>query len=77
MATAKWIVTISSAHPITEVERELRSQGFVVEQVLEAVGSIIGLADPSLVDALRSLRGVEAVEPDLPFDVGPPDAPVS
>ena len=66
-----WIVT-TSGRPIRDVTRELEAAGFTVKQVLEEIGAVVGAADESAVEKLRSVRGVADVSKDQQVDVGPP-----
>ncbi len=69
----RWIITVASGHAIEDVARALSQAGLQVEHVLEEVGSVVGLADAKSVGRLRAIAGVEALEPDTPVDIGPPD----
>ncbi|MBZ5534203.1 MAG: hypothetical protein LAO20_22485 [Acidobacteriia bacterium] len=71
------VVTVSGDRPIHEVAKDLRTEGFDVKQVLEAIGSITGAAHPKAVNKLRAVRGVADISEDQPVNIGPPDAPVS
>lgn len=73
--TLGWIVTTSGDRPAKEVAKDLKAAGFSVGQVLDEIGSIIGEADESVVDKIRSVRGVADVSPDREIDIGPPGAP--
>ncbi len=42
------------------------------DQVLGDIGCIIGSADDSCLEALRGVRGVIDVAPDVGIDIGPP-----
>ena len=75
MAKAKsWVIT-TGGRPIRDIAKDLADAGLVGGQVLEAVGSITGSADDTVVAKLRKVRGVVDVSPDTPIDVGPPDSP--
>ncbi|MES2299089.1 MAG: hypothetical protein V4582_18735 [Pseudomonadota bacterium] len=76
-ALQAWIVTAAPGHPLAELARELARAGFVVEQVLGAIGCITGRADPALFGALGALPGVADIAPDSPVQLAPPDAPLS
>jgi len=71
------VITVSGDRPIHEVAADLKKAGFDVEQVLDAIGSITGSADPGTVESLRQVPGVADVSADYPVDIGPPGAPVS
>lgn len=63
-APQRWIVTLDGNESPTQVAKRLRAEGFVVEQVLDAVGVITGQASAETVAALRSLPGLQSIEPD-------------
>lgn len=71
----RWVVTTSSDRPITDIAKDLSDSGFDVGETLEEIGIIIGTADDSLVDRLRSIAGVIDASPESPIDIGPPDSP--
>jgi hypothetical protein len=76
MAQAKkYIVSLSGDRSVHDVEQELTQQGFKVDEVLDAVGSIKGSADPAIVKRLRTLPGVADVEEDSIIDIGKPGDP--
>ena len=75
--TQGWIVTTSGDRPTKDVATDLKAAGFSVNQVLDEIGTIIGEADESAVEKLRSIRGVVDVSRDTEIDIGPPDAPVT
>ena len=66
------VITMSGERPIHEVARDLKAAGFEVGQVLDAIGSVTGSADPKLVKQLRAVHGVADVSGDHPVDIGPP-----
>ena len=72
MPDKKWIVTTSSDRSLKEVAAELTGAGFVVGDVLEDVGTIVGTGDDKAAERVRSVRGVSDVSPDTPIDIGPP-----
>jgi len=72
-----WIVTTSGDRSAKDVAKELKANGFAVDQVLDEIGTIIGAADDSVVAKLRKVAGVSDVSPDSPIDIGPPDAPTT
>jgi len=69
-----WIVTISPDRAIEDIASDLRSAGFSVSRVLEAVGCITGTAAEETVPRLRAIPGVVHVSPDRPIAIGPPDS---
>ncbi len=70
--TKRWIITTSDERPLKEVSDELAKAGFVVGDVLDAIGSITGTADDEAAGRARSIKGVTDVSPDAPIDIGPP-----
>ena len=70
-----WIVTTSADRPIGDIRRDLEAAGFSVTNMFEEIGSISGAASEETVSKLRTIKGVVDVSPDLPIDIGPPDAP--
>nr|GFC70035.1 hypothetical protein [Tanacetum cinerariifolium] len=78
MATHKnWIVTTSGEHPLAGIVAQLTKDGFVVGQVLSAIGSIVGSASEATAAKARTIPGVADVSPDSAISLGPPDAPVT
>lgn len=71
----RWVVTLSGHRPLAAVRTELEAAGLKVEQILEEIRVITGLADPSAVSKLRHTAGVETVEEEHQIDIGPPDGP--
>jgi hypothetical protein len=71
------VITVSGDRSIHDVAADLRKAGFIVKQVLDAIGSITGSAEPDIVEQLRNIPGVADVSADFPVDIGPPGAPVS
>jgi hypothetical protein len=68
------IVTVSGdAEPVAE---QLRAAGMTVEQVLGAVGIVIGSIDSERLGLLAAVPGVVAVELDRPVQLAPPDAEI-
>ena len=73
MPDKKWIVTTSADRPVKEVAKELEGAGFVVGDLLEEVGTIVGTGDDQAAERVRAVRGVSDVSQDSPIDIGPPD----
>jgi len=67
-----WIITTSEDRPLSEITSDLKKAGFVVGEVMDAIGSITGTADDQAVTQVRSIPGVVDVAPDAPIDIGPP-----
>ena len=68
------VITVSGGRAIHEVVDDLRAAGLHVDQVLEAIGTVTGSADPKHVERLRKIKGVADVSPDHSVDIGPPGA---
>jgi len=68
-APRKWIVTLEGDGSPEQIAEHLRARGFVVEQVLAAVGVITGQATDSTVEKLRMLPGLQSIEPDQPIQL--------
>jgi len=72
------VVVGSGDRPIQEVAGDLRSAGFEVDQVMDAINQVTGRAAPALKSRLKKIRGVADVsEEHEPFNIGPPGSPVS
>ena len=69
-------VTVSADADPEVVAEGLRAAGVTVEQVLLAVGVIIGTVPAERIAALAELPGVVAVEPEQTFRLPPPDSEV-
>jgi len=73
----RWVVTTSGGRALSDVRNDLVERGFNVDQVLGEIGLITGAAEDDVADMARKVSGVIDVSPEIPTDVGPPDAPVS
>jgi hypothetical protein len=71
------VVTLSGDRDAAEVTRDLEAAGFLVNEVLGAIGVVTGLADDKTVTKMRKVRGVADVSDDYPVDIGPPGSPIS
>ena len=69
----RWVITMSGGRPISDVANDVAAAGFVIDQILAAIGSITGSATDSVAEAVRAIPGVVDVSRDLPVDIGPPD----
>jgi hypothetical protein len=73
-------VTVSVADDaigrIDEVVTALENGGMHIEQVLRPIGMITGSVDTQRVQALGSVAGVAAVEPQGTVQLPPPDSDV-
>lgn len=73
----KWIITLSGAETLDDVVKKLAENGFVVDQILDEIGCIVGTADENKAQQLRAISGVADVSPDAAIDLEPPDSPVT
>jgi hypothetical protein len=71
-------VSVDDAHvsQIDQVAAQLRAAGMHVDRTLAAIGSISGHVTGNLVQTLRKVPGVSAVEHDRSFQLPPPDAEI-
>ena len=77
MAEAKkksMIITLSGKRPIHEVAKELKDEGFEVDQILETTNIVTGSAHPNKKNRLQKIHGVADVSDDHVVDIGPPGA---
>ena len=72
-----WVVTISADRPMPDLAKDLTKAGFSVDQMLEEIGSITGIVDEESIEKFRGVCGVFDIVPEVPIDVGPPDAGIS
>ncbi len=72
-----WIVTLDSDAAVEPVRRAIERAGLTIQQILQPASIMIVLGTGVQAEKARRIDGVLAVEADLVFDVGPPDAPVS
>ena len=72
------VVSVSedSGDQIEQVADRLRAAGMKVENVMKAIGTISGKADPSLLGKLAKVKGVAAAEPSRDVQLPPPDSDV-
>ena len=72
------VVVVSGERPLQDVAADLRRAGFEIDQMLDAIDLVTGRAAPGLRTRLAKIKGVKDVsEEHPPFNIGPPDAPVS
>jgi hypothetical protein len=72
-----WIVTLDSDAAVEPIRRAIERAGLTIQQFLQPTSIFIVSGTEARAEKARRIHGVAAVEPDLKFDVGPPDAPVS
>jgi hypothetical protein len=68
----RWIVTLSKDHSWNDVERELKSTGFEIDEALKEIGVIVGRGAKGAAARIRAIPGVTDVERETPIDIGPP-----
>ena len=73
----RWNITTSGDRSIKEIQKELKGEGFSVDQVHEEVGVITGSATDAVAKKLKGIKGVADVSPEEGIDIGPPDSPVT
>lgn len=71
-------VSVEDTHlrQIDDVAAKLRAAGMHVDQTLATIGCISGHATGELLNALRRVPGVAAVEPERAYQIPPPSADV-
>ena len=72
------LVTAADTGPgaVDELAERLAQAGMEVGQVLATIGVVSGSIDDSLLEAIRALPGVQAVEQQRAVQLPPPDADV-
>jgi hypothetical protein len=74
----RWVVTTSGNRALGDVQKDLEKRGFVVEEVLDAIGLFIGNAKADVIADVRTVAGVADVSREPPpISIGPPDESVS
>ena len=77
-AEQRWVITTSGSRPLDDIVKDVAKKGFAVDEVLDAIGCVIGVATDKVAEAVRAVPGVADVSPEPPpINIGPPDAPVS
>jgi hypothetical protein len=71
----RWIVTASPDHAFGEVAGAVAQAGLRIEQRLDDIGVLVGMADEETAKRLRTVAGVADVSPDEAIDIGPPGSP--
>jgi hypothetical protein len=66
------VVTTSGKRSIHDVARDLKNEGFDVEQVLDSINVVTGKGDAGSEHKLRAVQDVIDVSGDNPVDIGPP-----
>lgn len=76
-SSGTWIVALDSDKPVEPIRRAVERAGLKIQQFLESGPIMIVHGTEAQAEKARQIGGVIAVEADLEFDIGPPDAPVS
>ncbi len=76
-AGTTWIVTLDTDASVERVRRAIERAGLTIQEFLQPTSIFIVRGTEAAAEKVRRIGGVVAVEADLEFDVGPPDAPVS
>jgi hypothetical protein len=64
------IVTLDDSRPLADIVRDMERSGFTKENAMDRVGIVTGrVASKDVMTALESIRGVAAVELDLPVGI--------
>jgi len=66
------VITTSGKRSIHEVAKDLKNEGFDVEQVLDSINVVTGKGDAGSTHKLRAVQDVVDVSEDNPVDIGPP-----
>jgi uncharacterized lipoprotein len=72
-----WIVSLDADAQVERVRRAIERAGLTIQEYLQPTMIFIVRGTEAQAEKARHIGGVAAVEADLEFDVGPPDAPVS
>ena len=72
-----WSVVLDSDKPVEPIRRAIERAGLTVQQYLTPASIMLVRGTEAQAEKARRIHGVTAVEADLQFNVGPPDAPVS
>lgn len=75
MPNSKWIISTTGERPTEEVAQELVKAGLMRARVVD--GTIVGMADESVVARLLDVRGVSDVDIDLGEERGPLESEVT
>jgi len=65
-------VTTTQERALDAISTDIAAKGFQVDEVFEAISTIVGSADEATARALTGIAGVSAVEPDGDIDIDPP-----
>lgn len=61
---------------LDEIAAALERVGVKVEHRMPSLGTISGIADAAVIEGIRAVAGVEAVEVARTFELPPPDSDV-
>ncbi|MBD2020765.1 ketohydroxyglutarate aldolase [Leptolyngbya sp. FACHB-36] len=78
MAKVNLTVSVADSHldRILDVAEGLRAAGLQVQQIMDAIGVIIGTCEAEQVGALSQVAGVAHIEKAQGFQLQPPDSPI-
>lgn len=78
MPTIEIVVSVGdeSLGRLDEIAAALERMGMKVEHRMPSLGTISGAADPAVIERIRAVAGVEAVETARTFEIPPPDSEV-
>lgn len=72
MTERNYVISVSEPSvSLQALVRQLEEAGVKVTQALPAAGVVLGAADEAIVEALRALPGVGAVEEERPYQLPP------
>jgi hypothetical protein len=71
----RWVITTEGSRSLSEIQKDLVSKGFTIENVLSEIGCITGAANDESIEKLRKIPGVADISPEPPpIDIGPPNS---
>lgn len=74
----KWIVITSGERSINDISADLKRKGFIVDNVLEAIGQITGEGGEGIEKEAASIKGVISIVPSHDdIHIGDPDSAVT
>lgn len=75
---ASLVVTVDDEHSdrVSEVADRLRAAGMIVENLMEALGTITGSIEPDKVELISRVEGVSNVETAQDFELPPSDSEI-
>jgi phage-related protein len=75
MADVQFMITAADqkVSELDDLAKSLREKGLTVHKTIPRAGAIVGSGDSSLVDALKSVKGVQDVREERTFQLPPMD----